>query len=94
MSNEIEKLKSEIAAIQQRNARVEADKAWEVSGFRSLVIAGMTFVVTTLAFYLIQDAYPIRNGVLATVGFVLSIQSLPFIKSWWIKRYYRKNEAT
>ena len=79
-------LEKEIETIKNRNIRVEADKAWETSVFRSAVIALITFLFTTLALLLIGDQFPVRNAVVATLGFLLSIQSLPFIKRWWLRR--------
>ncbi len=34
MEEKLQKLEKEVAAIKERNLRVEADKAWETSSFR------------------------------------------------------------
>ncbi len=84
MEERLQKVEAQLLAIKERNARVEADKAWETSMFRSAVIAVITFLFTMLALFLIGDEFPVRNAVIATLGFLLSIQSLPFIKRWWL----------
>ena len=43
--DELEQIKSDIEQIKQRNARVEADKAWETSLFRKILIAVLTYIV-------------------------------------------------
>ena len=39
------KLEDRIALIEQRNSRVEADKAWETSWARKVSIAFVTYIV-------------------------------------------------
>ena len=47
---EIEEIKKEINLIKERNKRVEADKAWETSGFRVVSVVVMTYIVTSIVF--------------------------------------------
>ena len=44
----IQDLEKEIQKIKERNIRVEADKAWEVSWSRKVVIAGVTYLAIAL----------------------------------------------
>ncbi len=44
----LERLERQLELIAQRNARVEADKAWEVSWVRRGSICAMTYVVAAL----------------------------------------------
>jgi len=46
--DELEQLKNDIELIKQRNARVEADKAWETSLFRKILVAVLTYIVIVL----------------------------------------------
>lgn len=82
---ELEEIKKEIELIKERNKRVEADKAWETSKVRMLSILAMTYVITALVFYFIGVKNYLLSPLVPTIGFFLSVQSLPFIKKWWIK---------
>ncbi|MBW3015554.1 hypothetical protein KY330_03970 [Candidatus Woesearchaeota archaeon] len=82
----LNQLEKEIILIKKRNKRVEADKAWETSMFRRVIIAVMTYIVVVLFMWIIdvQDFW--LNALVPTAGFMLSTLSLPFIKKWWINR--------
>ena len=45
-------MQKEIVALKERNKKVEADKAWETSWSRKLVIAVLTYAVIVIFFYL------------------------------------------
>lgn len=91
--NDDEIWKKEIAAIKERNARVEADKAWETSGVRIFSISAITYVVASFLLYAIGVKTFFLSALVPTAGYYLSTQSLPFIKRWWIARFMKKNEA-
>lgn len=86
----IKQIEQELHTIQQRNLRVEADKAWETSLFRIVTITLLTYLVTAFVFYGIGVPYFWLNACIPSIGFFLSVQSLPFIKRWWIQKYFRK----
>lgn len=86
MTNDLEQLKSSIKEIQDRNKRVELEKAWETSSTRKLSIAGLTYLVMTLFMWSLGTDKPYINAIIPTLGFVLSTFSLPFFKSLWLKR--------
>lgn len=86
MDERIETIERDIASLAERNRRVDADKAWETSGFRVATIAVMTYVVATLFMRSIGVARPWLNALIPVFGFVLSTLSLPPIKRWWIGR--------
>ncbi len=79
-------IESEIIALQSRNRRVEADKAWEVSWTRRLLIAAMTYVVAAIWLVLINDVRPLLKALVPAAGYVLSTISIRVVKSWWISR--------
>ena len=87
MEDRILKLEDAVTKIQIRNAKVEANKAWETSGIRILSIAIITYLVITLILNIIGVSQILLNAIIPTVGFLLSIQTLPIIKRWWIKKY-------
>lgn len=80
--SEIEK---EILNIKERNKRVEADKAWEVSWTRRLFIGVVTYVLAGIWLVMINDSYPWLKAFVPAVGYMLSTFSLPLVKNWWLK---------
>jgi hypothetical protein len=72
-----------------RNARVEADKAWETSKTRRACIALATYLIAAvyMAFLGIEDFY--LHALVPTGGFLLSTLSLQMIKRWWLTSVYR-----
>ncbi len=87
MQDRIEILEKEIATIKERNLRVEADKAWEVSAFRVVSIAVSTYIIASVVMYFIGVTNYLLSALIPTIGYLLSTQSLPFIKRWWTKRF-------
>ena len=86
--SELDIIRAEIAEIKERNQRVERDKAWEISRFRQLLLVGITYISTSVVFYFIDVKEPLLNALIPTVGYFLSVQSLPLVKAWWIKRKF------
>ncbi len=83
-------MEAELEKINERNRRVENDKAWETSVTRRSVIAGITYSVAALFMYRIGVVDPLINALVPTGGYLLSTLSLPFIKKWWISKYGSK----
>ncbi len=71
--------------IEERNRRVEADKAWETSKTRRAVIALITYTIAALFMYRIGIDNHLVNALVPTGGYLLSTLSLPFVKGWWLK---------
>ncbi|MDD4990185.1 MAG: hypothetical protein PHW31_02635 [Candidatus Pacebacteria bacterium] len=84
--DELEQLKNEIELIKQRNARVEADKAWETSLFRKILVSVLTYIVIVLFFIVAGLPKPFVSAVVPTAGFILSTLSIPFFKKLWLKQ--------
>jgi hypothetical protein len=82
-------IQEQLDQIQQRNKRVEGDKAWETSWFRRLLITAVTFVVVSWLFVTLKIENPFSNALIPTTAFLLSTLTLPFIKKWWIKNRFR-----
>ena len=83
-------IEKEIKAIKERNLRVEADKAWEVSKTRKVLIAIFTYIIIVLFFWFAGLVNPFVNAIVPTVGFVLSTLSLPYFKNYWVRKVYKK----
>ena len=78
-------MEERIKQIEDRNKRVEIDKAWERSFARIATISIITYVVAVTFLYIIDVSNPFLNALVPVLGFILSTQSLPFIKKLWMK---------
>jgi hypothetical protein len=83
---ELENIRKELDLIKERNKRVESDKAWETSKTRVISILVMTYLITAVVFYFIGVKSYLLSALIPSVGFYLSTQSLPFIKTLWAKK--------
>jgi hypothetical protein len=86
-------LEQRVQKIEERNARVEAEKAWETSVFRICSIMLITYVVACGVLLVIGNDNPLRNAFIPVIGYFLSTQSLPFIKSYWINLHLKKKRG-
>lgn len=84
--DELQELKKEVEKIKERNAKVEADKAWETSLFRKILVAVLTYIVIVLFFAVAGLAKPFINAIVPTLGFLLSTLSISIFKTLWLKR--------
>lgn len=84
-----ENLLHRLKAIEERNRRVEADKAWERSGFRIMLIAALTYGIAAVFLLSTNLPNPFLNALVPTIGYVLSMQSIPAIKKWWLQKHQR-----
>ena len=74
----------------ERNARVEADKAWERSYVRIGSVAFITYVFVALVLYIIGVEQYYLSAIVPVIGYLLSTLSLPVLKDWWIRNYFKK----
>lgn len=79
-------LQKRLEAIEERNRRVEAEKAWETSMFRVCLIALLTYLVAAIFLFSANLPHPFLNALVPTIGYILSTQSLPVVKKAWIRR--------
>ena len=75
-----------LQTILDRNARVEAEKAWEISLTRRMTIAVLTYLTATVFLWLMKQPNFILMSFIPAGGYVLSTLSLPWVKRWWIRR--------
>lgn len=85
--NELLELKKEIEEIKKRNLSVEADKAWETSVARKVLVALFTYLAIGVYMWAINITSPWLNAIVPTVGFLLSTLTFQYFKSAWIKKY-------
>jgi len=82
----LQQLEQEIERIKARNRKVEADKAWELSGTRTAFISVTTFILLYVFFRLNQSEAAFINALISTVTYLLSTFTYGLLKSWWLKR--------
>ncbi|MDO8269922.1 MAG: hypothetical protein Q7T54_04605 [Candidatus Levybacteria bacterium] len=83
-------LEERVEKIEQRNKKVESDKAWEGSWTRKIVLILFTYLAIGLYLSAIEIDRPWINAIVPSLGFLLSTLTLPFIKTWWVKNIYKK----
>ncbi|MBU6235476.1 MAG: GNAT family N-acetyltransferase [Alphaproteobacteria bacterium] len=80
----------EIEALKLRNQKVEADKAWETSWTRRLIIAGITYIIVAAWLAALGVGHHLLHAVVPVLGYWVSILTLPLLKKHWIEKIYRK----
>lgn len=84
--NDLDSIKKRLAIIEQRNRRVEADKAWESSYTRRGLLILFTYLAIGLYMSAINVSRPWLNAIVPSIGFLLSTLTLPYFKKWWIRK--------
>ena len=85
----LEQLEKEVKKINERNRKVEVDKAWETSYVRRSLLTIFTYLAIGIYLSTINIPDPWLNAIVPAVGFMLSTLTLPFFKNLWI-RYSKK----
>ena len=81
---EIEK---RVKDIEERNKRVELNKAWETSLTRRICIMILTYIIVIIYSYLIRHYdYIFLSSLVPVIGFTLSTLSLKAIRKIWEKK--------
>ncbi len=76
----------EINEINERNKRVEKDKAWETSWTRKICIMVLTYIVVIIYSYVIKKYDNILlSSMVPVIGFTLSTLSLRLVRKIWEK---------
>lgn len=86
MDERFSEIEKRLSLIEERNARVEKDKAWETSFTRIVTVSVLTYFVAVLAFWMLGNTQFWLNALIPTLGFLLSVQSVPVVKKWWLGR--------
>lgn len=80
-------LEKRIEKIEERNKKVETDKAWETSLIRKICICILTYIVVVVYSYIISKYNNIfLSSLVPVIGFTLSTLSLGIIRKIWEKR--------
>lgn len=86
----LRELEKDIRQINERNKRVEADKTWETSIARRILLAGFTYLAVGFYLSVIAVPNPWVNAIVPSVAFMFSTLTLPFFKKLWLKHAYKK----
>lgn len=77
-------LEERVKNIEERNKRVETDKAWETSIIRKVCICVLTYIVVIIYSYLIRKYDNILlSSLVPVIGFTLSTLSLKLVRKVW-----------
>ena len=80
-------MEERIKKIEERNKRVELDKAWETCAVRRIFIMIITYIVVLLYSYLVSKFNNIfLSSLVPVIGFALSTLSLKYIRKIWEKK--------
>lgn len=86
-------LEERVSKIEDRNLKVEVDKAWEVSSTRRVLLFLFTYFAIALYLKFIVEIDPWINALIPSIGFLLSTLTLPLFKKLW-KKYIHQASNT
>jgi len=81
----METVEERLNKIEERNKRVELDKSWETSLIRILSVSIITYIVAFFVLFSMGVSKSYLSALIPVIGFILSTQSIPIIKKYWIK---------
>lgn len=86
----MKELEAKVRKIEERNKRVEGDKAWEICWTRRICIMILTYIVVITYSYLIKNFDNIfLSSLVPVIGFTLSTLSLNIVRKIWDKNNNR-----
>ncbi|PIZ70640.1 hypothetical protein COY07_06365 [Candidatus Peregrinibacteria bacterium CG_4_10_14_0_2_um_filter_43_11] len=88
MNDQIEKITQRIEAIETRNKKVEADKAWETSWARKILIAIITYLLIVIFMSIAGFKKPFLEAIVPATAYLISMSIIPQFKTWWIKKHF------
>ncbi len=84
--DKVKELEKRISDIENRNKRVEGDKAWETSTLRKVLIVVLTYIFAVLYLKIADTTNPFLGAVVPCAGFFISTQTLSIIKKKWLSK--------
>jgi len=82
-------LEERLQNIEERNVRVENNKAWETSWVRRGLLMLFTYLAIGIYMWAIGIGRPWLNAIVPAVGFLLSTLTMPFFKKVWLKSHQK-----
>ena len=86
----MENLEERVRKIEERNEKVEVDKAWETSLVRRVLLTVFSYIAVAFFFQIIRVANPWINALVPALAFMIQQLSMPFFKRMWV-RYLKNN---
>lgn len=83
-------IEKRIEAIERRNAKVEADKAWETSLARKVILLITTYLLISVYMTIINIEKPWLNAIIPSLGFLVSTLTIQRAKDIWLNRAGRR----
>lgn len=83
-------LEQRLQIIEDRNKKVETNKAWETSWFRRLLLIIFTYLAIGIYLWVIEIDRPWINAIVPAFAFMISTLTMPFFKKLWLKKYHGK----
>ena len=80
----MENVEQKIQKIEERNLRVEADKAWETSWTRRILLTLFTYLTMSVYLRVIEISRPWLNAIVPAAAFMISTFTMPFFKKLWL----------
>jgi len=81
----MENIEQRLQKIEERNSKVEIDKAWETSFSRRFLLALFTYLAISLYLFAIDVSSPWINAIVPAIGFLISTLTMPFFKRVWLR---------
>jgi len=78
-------LEERVSEIEERNKKVEFDKAWEVSFTRKVLLTLFTYLAVGFYLRAIEITNPWINAIVPAIGFMISTLTMPWFKRLWLK---------
>lgn len=89
----MENLEQRVQKIEERNKAVEADKGWETSWTRRLLLTLFTYLAIGIYLWVIEISRPWLNAIVPAVAFMISTLTIPWFKKVWLKIKRRENHG-
>jgi hypothetical protein len=74
-------LEERVAKLEARNYRVEADKAWETSWTRRLVLTLLIYATVVFYLHFVIHIEPWINALVPVIGYFVSTLTISFLKN-------------
>ena len=84
---------SRIEKLENRNKRVEADKAWETSWIRRGAIMALTYIVVAFYLHFVVHISPWINALVPVIGYTLSTLTVQQLKQRWLDQQKSKRTS-
>lgn len=84
-------LEKRVTELENKNLRVEGDKAWETSWARRVSIMLCTYLVTVAYLHFIVHTEAWINALVPVMGFVLSTLTISVLKKRWLRHFRSHN---